>query len=228
MPAWRMLMGRVEISTVPPASDLQQPSPCAGSSGSTPDDNDDDDKFEERIAALQGKRASKQRPTSQGAAARVPGRDISAPASKPSPTPPTPKDWGREEVFLDSPPHRGDLASNIALGATLLWLPLTAAAVGRAAFVRYLVTDKRVSVSTSAPWKKEQLDAGYDQIRDVVAVGRGLGYWGDMVLTLGSGDRLELRAVPRWKEVRDYILARRDAGRAKKAAPADAPLSRGF
>lgn len=134
---------------------LQQLCPCSGSSGSTPDDNDDDDKFEERIAALQGKRASKQRPASQGAAARVPGGDISAPASKPSPTPAVPKDWGKEEVFLDSPPHRGDLASNIALGATLLWLPLTAAAVGRAAFVRYLVTDKRVSVSTSAPWKSE-------------------------------------------------------------------------
>ena len=39
-------------------------------------------------------------------------------------------------VRFEGPPHRGDLASNILLGATLLWLPLTAAAIGRAAFVK--------------------------------------------------------------------------------------------
>ena len=56
---------------------------------------------------------------------------------------------------MRGPPHRGDLAVNIAFGATLLWLPLTFAAVGRAAFVSYKFTDKRISVQTSAPWKSE-------------------------------------------------------------------------
>ena len=43
--------------------------------------------------------------------------------------------------------------TNLALGTTLLWLPLTAAAIGRGAFIKFKFTDKRVSVITSAPWK---------------------------------------------------------------------------
>lgn len=42
---------------------------------------------------------------------------------------------------------------NLAFGATILWLPLTFAAIGRAAFVKYKFTDKRISVATTAPWK---------------------------------------------------------------------------
>ena len=62
-------------------------------------------------------------------------------------------DFSGEQVHFESPPHRGDLATNIALGATLLWLPLTIAAMTRAAFVKYRFTDKRISVITEAPWK---------------------------------------------------------------------------
>ena len=36
-----------------------------------------------------------------------------------------------------------------------LGLPLTAAAVGRAAFVKYRFTDRRFSITTAAPWKSE-------------------------------------------------------------------------
>lgn len=64
-------------------------------------------------------------------------------------------DWGKEEIYFESAPHRGDLAINIAFGATLLWLPLTIAAIGRGAFVKYRFSDKRISVITSAPWKSE-------------------------------------------------------------------------
>ena len=62
-------------------------------------------------------------------------------------------DFRDETVHWEGPPHRGDLAINVLLGTTLLWLPLTAAAVGRAAFINYRFTDRRLSVSTTAPWK---------------------------------------------------------------------------
>lgn len=84
---------------------------------------------------------------------------------------------------------------NVALGATLVWLPLTAAAVARKAFVKYKVTDKRVSVTTEAPWKSEQLDVAYEEVSDVVAIGRGVGAWGDMVITLKNGDKVEIRSL---------------------------------
>lgn len=46
------------------------------------------------------------------------------------------RDWGPEVTHWEGPPHRGDLVANLALGATLLWLPLTFAAIGRGAFVK--------------------------------------------------------------------------------------------
>ena len=60
-------------------------------------------------------------------------------------------DFADEKVFYDGPPSRGDLASNIVLGATLLWLPLTFAAIGRAVWLRYRITDKRISVISTSP-----------------------------------------------------------------------------
>jgi hypothetical protein len=44
----------------------------------------------------------------------------------------------------------------------------------------------------------EQLDAPYQDVKEVRSVGRGLGYWGDMVVVLKNGDKIELRAVPQY------------------------------
>ena len=46
-------------------------------------------------------------------------------------------DYSKETVYFESTPSLGDLAVNVVLGATLLWLPLTFAAIGRVAFVKY-------------------------------------------------------------------------------------------
>lgn len=120
-------------------------------------------------------------------------------------------DYTSEKLHFESAPHRGDLATNVVLGATLLWLPLTVASVGRAAFVKYRFTDRRVSVITNAPWKQEQLDVPYQEVKEVVFIGRGVGAWGDMVITLKNNDKIEMRSLPRFKELRDYILERREA-----------------
>ena len=42
----------------------------------------------------------------------------------------------------------------------------------------------------------EQLDAAYSEVQSVVSVGRGIGLWGDMVITLRNGDKIELRSLP--------------------------------
>lgn len=52
-------------------------------------------------------------------------------------------------------PIAGDLAFNIGLGFTIVALPLTIGAIARTAFIKYRFTDKRVSVTTSAPWECE-------------------------------------------------------------------------
>jgi hypothetical protein len=121
------------------------------------------------------------------------------------------RDYTDETLYFESGPHMGDLAVNVALGTTLLWLPLSIAAVGRAAFVKYRFTDRRLSTITTAPWKTEQLDAAYEDVVDVKSIGRGVGYWGDMVVTLRNGDKVEMRALPKFRELQQYILDRRDA-----------------
>ncbi len=46
-------------------------------------------------------------------------------------------------------------------------------------------------------WRaEEQLDVPYQEVKDVVTVGRGLGFWGDMVVTLRNNNKVELRSLP--------------------------------
>ncbi|KAL3140868.1 hypothetical protein ABBQ32_005405 [Trebouxia sp. C0010 RCD-2024] len=166
----------------------------------------DDVDFDKRLDALKkGKGAQRNTKRRQEKAAQK-GSE-SKPSAKKSPK----YDFSDEQLHFESGPHKGDLAVNVALGATLLWLPLTAAAVGRGVFVKYRFTDKRISVITNAPWKKEQLDAAYQEVDDVQTVGRALGVWGDMVVTLKNGDKIEMRSLPKFMELKQYIRDRRDA-----------------
>jgi len=139
--------------------------------------------------------------------------------------------WASESTWWEGKPAAGDLAINVALGISLIWLPLTLAALGRYLFVQYRVTDRRVRVSTNAPWNKEQLDASYVQVSDVTAIGRGLGLWGDMVITLKDNTKVELRSVPGFREVESYINDRVAEERAKlesKQEQSEGLTSKGF
>jgi len=110
----------------------------------------------------------------------------------------------KEEVFFEGGPHIGDLIINLLLGLTVICLPLTVGAVVRALWLRYRITNRRISVIGG--WLgRDRSDIIYSEIAKVVTVPRGLGAWGDMVVTLKDGSRLELRAVPRFREVYNYI-----------------------
>jgi hypothetical protein len=60
----------------------------------------------------------------------------------------------------------------------------------------------------------------YKQIREVRSVARGLGFWGDMVLVLNDGMKLEMRAVPNYREAEAYIQERMAASTATKTPKA--------
>ncbi|MCT7948980.1 PH domain-containing protein [Ancylothrix sp. C2] len=110
----------------------------------------------------------------------------------------------KEEVYYEGGPHIGDLIFNILLGFTVICLPLTVAAIVRAIWLRYRITNRRISV-TGGWMGRERSDIIYNEIAKVVTVPRGLGIWGDMVITLTDGSRLELRAVPKFRDVYNYI-----------------------
>ena len=109
-----------------------------------------------------------------------------------------------EEVFYEGGPARGDLILNLIFGVTLIGLPFAVGAVVRALWLRFKVTSRRVSVSGG--WLgRDRSQVIYSQIKEVRSVSRGFGAWGDMVLVLSDGARLELRAVPRYREMVAFI-----------------------
>ena len=113
----------------------------------------------------------------------------------------------QEDVHYDGGPARGDLIFNILLGFTLIGLPFTIGAVVRALWLRFRITSRRISV-TGGWMGKDKTQVVYSQISEVRTVPRGFGAWGDMVLVLKDGARLELRSMPRFREVEAYILER--------------------
>lgn len=110
----------------------------------------------------------------------------------------------REETLYEGGPHPGDLILNILIGLTVIGIPLTVGAVVRALWLRYRITNRRVSV-TGGWMGRDRTDIVYSEITKVATVPRGLGLWGDMVLTLRNGSCLELRALPRFRELSDFI-----------------------
>jgi hypothetical protein len=110
----------------------------------------------------------------------------------------------KEEVYYEGGPHIGDLIINLLLGLTIIALPLSIGAIVRALWLRYRITDRRISV-TGGWMGRDRTDLIYSEIAKVVTVPRGLGAWGDMVITLKDGSRLELKAIPNFRGVYDYI-----------------------
>lgn len=113
----------------------------------------------------------------------------------------------REEIYYEGGPHIGDLILNLLIGLTVIGIPLTVGAIVRALWLRFRITDRRVTVMGG--WMgRDRTDVIYSEIVKVVNVPRGIGAWGDMVLTLRNGNRLEMRAIPNFREVYDYINER--------------------
>ncbi|MEM7759408.1 MAG: PH domain-containing protein, partial [Cyanobacteria bacterium P01_A01_bin.40] len=110
----------------------------------------------------------------------------------------------KEEVYYEGGPHIGDLIFNILLAFTVICIPLTVGAIVRALWLRYRITDRRICVIGG--WRGTQrTDIIYSEVIKVVKVPRGVGLWGDLVITLRDKSRLEMRAVPKFREIYDYI-----------------------
>jgi hypothetical protein len=123
-----------------------------------------------------------------------------------------------EDVFYAGGPAKGDLITNLLFGLTLIGIPFAVGALVRALWLRFRITSRRVEVSGG--WLgRDRSQVVYSQIREVRSVARGLGFWGDMVLILNDGMKLEMRAVPRYKEAEAYIEQRMAASPAGKASP---------
>jgi hypothetical protein len=130
----------------------------------------------------------------------------------------------QESVFYEGGPARGDLILNLLFGLTLIGIPFAIAALVRAIWLRYRITSRRIEVNGG--WLgRDRTQVVYSQIREVRSAPRGWGTWGDMVLVLEDGSKLEMRSVPGFREVEAYIEERRQAS-PKASKPAK--VSSGF
>jgi len=90
----------------------------------------------------------------------------------------------------------------VLIGLTLIGLLATVGAIVRALYPLPHLT----AGSLTGGWQgRDRTDIIYSEIVKIVKVPRGIGFWGDMVLTLRDGSRLELRAVPKFRDIYDYI-----------------------
>lgn len=122
-----------------------------------------------------------------------------------------------EDVFYAGGPAKGDLITNLLFGLTLIGIPFAVGAIVRALWLRFRITSRRVEVSGG--WLgRDRSQVVYSQIREVRSVARGLGFWGDMVLVLNDGTKLEMRALPHYKNAEAYIEERMAASSASKAS----------
>jgi len=109
-----------------------------------------------------------------------------------------------EEVYYEGAPHIGDLIISLLMSIFVITIPLGIASITRSLWVRYRITNRRITVTGG--WNgKNRTDIVYAEIAKVVIVPRGLGGWGDMVLTLKDGSRLELKSLPKFRETYEYI-----------------------
>ncbi len=80
-------------------------------------------------------------------------------------------------------------------------------AIVRALWVRFKITDKRISV-TGGWLGKDKSQISYKQIKEIRSIPRGLGSYGDMVIVLKDGARLEMRSIPNFREVESFVESR--------------------
>ena len=131
----------------------------------------------------------------------------------------------QESVLYEGGPARGDLIFGLLLAITLIGLPLTVGALVRALWLRYRITSRRIEVNGG--WLgRDRTQVVYSQIREVRSVPRGFGAWGDMVLVLSDGSRLEMRSVPNFRAVETWIEEQRQARAGGKPSAGFAPDER--
>ncbi len=123
----------------------------------------------------------------------------------------------KEEIFYEGGPHKGELIVNGLIGLTIIGLPLAVGALVRALWLRYRITNRRISI-TGGWMGRDKYEFIYNEVRKVVSLPRGVGLWGDMVVTMNDGSRIEMRAVPKFREVEAFINERTESKKAERKA----------
>ena len=111
-----------------------------------------------------------------------------------------------EEIFYEGGPAKSDLFTNLLAGFTILGLPFTFAAIVRALWLRYKITNKRISIE-GGWFGRNKTQVALSNISEIRSVPRGFGSYGDMVLILNDGSKVEMKSLPLFRDKQEYIEA---------------------
>ena len=128
-----------------------------------------------------------------------------------------------EQIFYEGGPAKSDLYINLLAGLTLLGLPFTFAAIVRALWLRFKITNKRITIN-GGWFGRNKTQVSLSNINEIRSVPRGFGSYGDMVLILNDGSKVEMKSLPLFREKQDFI----EANIAKKTQPQNLGEVEGF
>jgi hypothetical protein len=121
-----------------------------------------------------------------------------------------------ETVFFEGPPSASELFIPALSILTVIGIIPFVSALSRQAWVRYKFTSRRVSIQ-SGIGGKDQTEIIYPDIDEIRFAFRAFGEAGDMVLFLKDGAKVELRHIPNFKEIYQYVLSKCDEECQKKS-----------
>ena len=110
----------------------------------------------------------------------------------------------KENTFFEGGPAKSDLIINLFAGLTILGLPFTFAALVRALWLRYKITNKRITI-TGGWFGRNKSQISLSNISAIRSVPRGFGSYGDMVLILNDGSKVEMKSLPLFREKQEFI-----------------------
>ncbi|GIL44627.1 hypothetical protein Vafri_2151 [Volvox africanus] len=133
---------------------------------------------------------------SEPAAADVPAASTSRDAAA---------DATPEVVFYEGPGSNAELVLSLVLLPTLIYAPLSIASIGRRLWISFKFTNKRLVIVNTSPLFKRTIEIAYKNIKEIRTGPRGFGLWGDMVVFLRDGSRIELTGLEKFKEIEEHI-----------------------
>ena len=109
-----------------------------------------------------------------------------------------------EEIFYEGGPAKSDLIINFIAGFTLLGLPFTFAAIVRSLWLRYKITNRRITIE-GGWFGRNKTQVSLSNIEEIRSIPRGFGSYGDKVLILKDESKVEIKSLPVFREKQKFI-----------------------
>jgi hypothetical protein len=109
-----------------------------------------------------------------------------------------------EKIVFEGPPSKTELIIPFISILTVLGIIPFLATLSRQFWVKYTITNRRITVESGFQ-KKDKVEIVYKDIKKINFITRFGGLTADVVLVLRDKAQLELRSLPDWEENYNYI-----------------------